>query len=157
MRARCRSVTNPAYPHYGGRGIKICERWDKFEVFYGDMIPTWKPGLWIDRNDPDGNYEPGNCSWETPREQARNKRCTVRIVTPDGEMLLADAARKYGIRHPTLYQRWKIGIRGDALVAKSKRSGTSKPFSLSRVSTAQLISELVSRGFKLDEPEAIAA
>lgn len=75
MKTRCLNRRNAAYPLYGGRGIKVCERWMKFENFLADMGD--KPeGKSLDRIDVNGNYEPGNCRWATANEQARNQRTT---------------------------------------------------------------------------------
>jgi hypothetical protein len=60
---------------YGGRGITVCEQWQSFEVFLADMgeRPEWATGG-IDRINPDGNYEPGNCRWATRAQQNSNQR-----------------------------------------------------------------------------------
>lgn len=74
MRTRCNNKGHHKFPDYGGRGITICERWNKFENFYADMGPRPSLNLSLDRIDNDGNYEPSNCRWATLKQQARNKR-----------------------------------------------------------------------------------
>jgi hypothetical protein len=72
IKARC---ANKNDPYYGGRGIKVCKRWEKFKNFLADMgeRPSWATGG-IDRIDPDGNYTPSNCRWATAKQQRNNQR-----------------------------------------------------------------------------------
>lgn len=76
MRARCRVPSHPSYKDYGGRGIKVCARWDTeggFHRWLRDMGPR-PDGLTIERRNNDGDYEPDNCYWATQREQNLNQR-----------------------------------------------------------------------------------
>lgn len=79
MMHRCANPANPRFSHYGGRGIRVCERWHDFMNFLEDMGPK-PPGLSIDRINNDGNYEPGNCRWATAQQQSANRRPFKRKV-----------------------------------------------------------------------------
>jgi len=78
MQARCNNPNMPHYKNYGGRGIKVCKRWDKFENFVEDMGDLPSPTHSLDRIDNDGNYSKSNCKWSTPREQQLNKRNSIK-------------------------------------------------------------------------------
>lgn len=73
LRTRCRNPHNHAYARYGGRGIRVCDRWMVYENFLADMGRKPSPRHSIDRIDNDGNYEPGNCRWATSSQQNLNR------------------------------------------------------------------------------------
>jgi hypothetical protein len=74
MKDRCNNPKAAQYQYYGGRGIRVCERWNVFENFLADMGPRPSPSHSIDRINNDGNYEPGNCRWATMSTQRLNQR-----------------------------------------------------------------------------------
>lgn len=83
MRRRCLNPKRRDYARYGGRGIKVCDRWASFATFLADMGPRPSPKHSLDRIDNLGHYEPGNCKWATAAEQTRNRRSNLH-VTIDG-------------------------------------------------------------------------
>ncbi|OWV62580.1 hypothetical protein ATY75_12210 [Rhizobium sp. N122] len=109
MRSRCENENDDGFSLYGGRGITVCERWGTFEAFWEDMGATWRKGLSIERLNVNGNYEPGNCTWATAKEQADNRRDSRLINTPAGPMKVDEASKKYGVPIPTLRSRIRYG------------------------------------------------
>lgn len=98
---RCVNPSNASYRHYGGRGIRMHPEWaSSFEAFLRDMGPRPSAVHSLDRIDPEGNYEPGNCRWVTTDIQARNKR-NVRWYAFEGQcLILEELATKLGMpRH----------------------------------------------------------
>ena len=104
MLQRCRNPKEFNYHNYGGRGIKVCQRWYVFENFYEDMGDP-PPRYSIERIDNNGNYEPKNCKWIPLRLQHRNKRSN-RIITLDGlSLTIAEWAERTGVRQKTIGER----------------------------------------------------
>ena len=111
MRKRCNNPKQKTYPYYGGRGIKVCERWGRFEAFLEDM-GNCPEGFTLDRIDSNGNYEPNNCRWASRKEQARN-RSSVHLITYNGKTQCLSAwAEEVGFERSTLkrriYSGWSI-------------------------------------------------
>jgi len=103
---RCHCPTNQDYHRYGGKGIRVCDRWRRsFADFLADVGPAPSPKHSIDRIDSNGNYEPSNCRWATQIEQLRNRSSTILV---DG-LSLREVCRERGIPHNTVYARLKAG------------------------------------------------
>ena len=115
MIARCRNPHNPEFMNYGGRGIEICDRWNKFVNFYADMGEP-PPGMTLERKNTDGPYSPENCCWATPMEQCNNMRKN-RLLTYNGiTQTCAQWARVLGISYNTLSYRFRAGWTTEAML-----------------------------------------
>ena len=89
MKNRCNNPDNKNYKDYGGRGIKVCSEWSDKKNGHRNFRKWaiengWRKGLSIDRKDNNGDYEPSNCRWSTPKQQSNNTRFN-RIVTINGK------------------------------------------------------------------------
>ena len=104
MIQRCTNKKHEKYKHYGARGIKVCERWRKFENFFGDMGKRPKEKT-LDRLDVNGNYELSNCKWATHTEQ-HNNRTNNKRLTVDGETkTIAEWAEITGQDYHVIHER----------------------------------------------------
>lgn len=112
MRQRCYDPNSSSYGRYGGRGIRVCERWDDFALFAQDMGAPPSPAHQIDRIDPNGHYEPDNVRWATPSQQARNTRRSglteaqvmrIREVYTGERGQCASLAREFGTNTRIVY------------------------------------------------------
>lgn len=121
MKGRCYLPSNKTYHNYGGRGIKVCDRWlNSFQAFFGDLGERPSPQHSIERIDTNGNYEPGNCRWATAKEQGENRRDT-RWLTYDGKSLcMADWANLTGIPVGTIWHRLNSGWSIEAALTKPR-------------------------------------
>lgn len=100
MKQRCSNPKNPRYNSYGGRGIKVCSRWqNSFEAFIADMGPKPTPKHSLDRIDNDGNYEPSNCRWATNQEQCNNKRTNTLLTLNGKTQNVSQWTKELGFRH----------------------------------------------------------
>lgn len=107
MVSRCCNTANKDWKRYGGRGIKICDRWLVFQNFLDDMGE--RPiGHSIDRRDNERGYEPDNCRWATVVEQANNRRSNVWITHGGVTDTLTGWAERVGVRVDTLWRRLNV-------------------------------------------------
>ena len=125
MRRRCDYEKYHEFHLYGGRGIKVCERWQTFENFRDDMWTEFKEkegNCSIDRIDNDGNYEPVNCRWATAEQQMANRRNSRRITLFEKTMTLQEWARFIGVKRELISNRIKRGwSKEDALLTNPRQ------------------------------------
>jgi hypothetical protein len=109
MKARCNNTKGNKYKDYGGRGIRVCDRWLTFENFLSDMgyPPTKKHTL--ERIDVNGDYEPSNCRWATHLEQAQNKRDSRFLCFNGQRLVISEWAKITGIAYGTIRRRLESG------------------------------------------------
>jgi hypothetical protein len=106
MRQRCNNPNDKEYANYGGRGVKVCERWDRsFAAFLSDMGTRPSSKHSIDRENNEKGYEPGNMRWANPAQQVRNRRITRRVEYQGQLRSTADLADENGLAQGTLNGR----------------------------------------------------
>lgn len=123
MIARCERRSWRFFYRYGGRGIRVCERWrNSYEDFLNDVGRRPSAQHSIDRIDNDGNYEPGNVRWATRAEQARNKRNTARLTVGGVTRAVVEWAELSGIRHTAIKNRIKNGWDPQQAISQPSRN-----------------------------------
>lgn len=105
MRRRCENPDNENFENYGGRGIKVCARWQKFENFYVDMGDLPFEDAQIDRENNDGDYEPTNCRWSTPSENSNNRSNNVLVEIDGRTQTLMEWSSESGVPYATIWAR----------------------------------------------------
>lgn len=105
MWRRCTDPSVDCYPHYGGRGIRVCKRWELYENFVVDMGLRPSRNHTLDRVDNDGHYEPDNVRWADRRTQANNRRNNQVIHWRGEAMSLASWCQELGLPYAKVWQR----------------------------------------------------
>jgi hypothetical protein len=110
MKKRCYDENNNTFINYGGKGVKMCERWlESFDNFLADMGRKPSPKHSIDRLDSSGDYSPENCRWATQQQQANNKSSN-RVISYKGQSkTIAQWSRVLNMKYAALYGRFERG------------------------------------------------
>jgi AP2 domain-containing protein len=124
---RCTNPNDRGFKNYGGRGIRICERWlNSYEAFLEDM-GRCPEGHMLDRIDNGGNYEPGNCRWTTRTMQNRNRRNSQYIAYQGQTKHVVEWAAEFGMTRHALYKRlWSNPNRSFSEVVESIKRGRNQ-------------------------------
>ena len=109
MRTRCNNPNVWCFHRYGGKGIKVCERWNDFLLFLEDMENSFQEGLTLDRIDPNGDYCLENCRWADRETQMNNREGCLDILFEGVHYTEAQLARKFNISRTTLQTRRNSG------------------------------------------------
>lgn len=124
MKRRCYDEKFKDYPNWGGRGIRVCERWlHSFVNFLEDMGPRPAGKYSIDRKESDKDYSPENCRWATVQEQGAENRRGLTKIEIDGVLFhsIGHACRHFGVKLTTAHYRIKAGIPIELAVTQSDR------------------------------------
>lgn len=109
MLHRCENPQRTKFDCHGGRGIKVCKRWHKYENFLKDMGPRESTAFSIERRNNNGDYKPSNCYWATRKEQCRNRRNNVWLQYAGKKQTLTEWALEVGLTQSTLNWRRQQG------------------------------------------------
>jgi hypothetical protein len=126
MRARCNNTKHRAYPNYGGRGIKVCDRWDSFPNFLADMGLRPDQGHSLDRIDNNRGYSPDNCRWADLVTQGNNRRTCVHAEDLPGNFTYAEWSRKYNAPQWEFKNHLRYHTEEEALAIMDRKYGAIK-------------------------------
>ena len=132
LKGRCNNKKNERYYRYGGRGIKVCEEWQKsYENFRDWALENgYKENLTIDRINNNGNYEPKNCRWATIKQQCNNRSTNIIVEYKNKKITLMQLSEIVKIKYATLNQRYSRGDRGKRLIRKVRKTYANTEVSL---------------------------
>lgn len=123
MMYRCYNKNSSAYHNYGGRGITVCDRWRDKEMgvlnFFEDMGEP-QGDMTIDRINNDGNYEPSNCRWASPKEQSRNRRTNINLTFNGETHCILDWSKILNISRTTITRRKAKNLSTEQILKKTK-------------------------------------
>lgn len=121
MRNRCLHPGVANYPQYGGRGIRICDRWLEFKNFYSDMGDR-PPGFSLDRIDVNGDYSAANCRWADNKTQSRNRRNSRLLTYKDQTRTMTEWSEILGLKSKTMFMRRAAGWTDEEILSTPHRS-----------------------------------
>jgi hypothetical protein len=128
MKRRCYSAHRADYPRYGGRGIRVCDRWvlgegamSGLECFAADMGERPSEAHQLERKDNNGDYEPSNCVWAHRSQQDYNKRNTFLVFAQGKQLNLAEASKIAGIPKSVIWRRVRCGMSHDEACTRPVR------------------------------------
>ena len=135
MKQRCTNPDDPSWDHYGGKGVTVCDSWlESFENFYADMgiRPAEQT---LDRIDPSGNYEPGNCRWATDLEQQNNRMNNVPVTVAGVTYAsIAVCCRDHDVPTSTFHNRIKRGWSDERAATESAANNSGQEIVVAGVS-----------------------
>lgn len=139
---RCYREKSHNYQRYGGRGIKVCDRWkSSFDNFLSDMGLRPSPNHSIDRIDNDGDYRPDNCRWATPTQQQANRRVTRTAVYRGKEVPISELERKAGLPRGVMAARLDLGWSVERAMSEPGRNKRPTHFVFGEFLTTKQICE----------------
>lgn len=122
MKERCLNPNIERYPQYGGRGIKVCNRWlNSFENFYEDMGDRPSKDHSLDRKDVNGDYTPDNCRWITNQEQHYNKTNTLYVEYNGNKKSLSEMCKMYNLNYKSTWKKYNKGTTFEEILTKNNK------------------------------------